>query len=104
MTTLTTQRLARVCQCMAVMTFVLLIGMLLSNAACWLFPNLNSVEGGYGVSFGLTNRLIAGLGVDLSVFPWWQLLGGIVLSSIPLLVLAAGLYQLYLLFQVYGYG
>jgi hypothetical protein len=87
---------------MAAATLWLIVAMLLLNAACWLYPSLNSIRGGYGLGFALTDRLISNLGVDVGSFPYWQKLGGIVLSSVPLLVLAIGLRHLRCLFQGYG--
>ncbi|VVE78494.1 hypothetical protein PSP31120_01706 [Pandoraea sputorum] len=87
---------------MAAITLWLIVAMLLLNAACWLFPSLSSIRGGYGLGFALTDRLISSLNVDVGSFPVWQKLGGIVLSSIPLLALAVGLRHLRRLFQGYG--
>lgn len=95
-------RLSRFSQRMATITLWFLIAMMLLNAACWLFPQLSSIDGGYGFGFSLTNQLIVGLNVQVESLPWWQQAGGIVLSSIPLFVLAFGLYQLSLLFKTYA--
>lgn len=89
-------------QRMASITLWFIIAMLLLNAACWWWPALNSVKAGYGISFGLTDGLIAGLNIDVNAFPWWQKAGCVVLSSVPLLILAAGLRHLRSLFQAYG--
>lgn len=97
-----TDRLAHFCQRMATVTLFFIVSMLLLNAACWLYPKLNSVEAGYGVGFALTDRLISHINIDVASFPWWQKLGGIVLSSLPLLALTIGLHALYNLFKVYG--
>lgn len=95
---MTSDRLSHLSQRMAAATLWLIVAMLLLNAACWLYPSLN----GYGLGFALTDRLISNLGVDVGSFPYWQKLGGIVLSSVPLLVLAIGLRHLRCLFQSYG--
>ncbi|AIC22321.1 MULTISPECIES: DUF2975 domain-containing protein [Pseudomonas] len=99
---MTSQGLARFSQRMSAVTLLLIIAMLLLNAALWLFPQL-SAESGYGFGFGLSNSLSSHLAAG-AVFPWWQTLGGILLSSIPLLALAFGLSHLRQLFQSYARG
>ncbi len=87
---------------MATLTLLLIAGMLLLNAACWIFPDLASE---HGLGFALTATGVAGdLGVVARDMPLWQALGGILLSSLPLLVLASGLQALRRLFQHYGRG
>lgn len=95
-------RLALYSQRMASVTLWFIVAMLLLNTACWLWPALNSVKAGYGIGFGLSDGLISGLDINVSAFPWWQKVGSIVLSSVPLLTLAAGLRHLRSLFQCYG--
>ncbi|EDS7590088.1 DUF2975 domain-containing protein [Salmonella enterica subsp. diarizonae] len=95
-------RLSRISQHMATVSLFFLISMLLLNSACWLFPNLSSIDGGYGLSFALTDRLISNTGVHIGSLPWWQIAGGIILSGVPLLALSYGLYHLRLLFKLYG--
>lgn len=99
-----TSKLAHMAKKMALLTQVLMAAMLLLNTASWIWPNLTSVDGGYGFSFGLTDRMVQSLGTDVTTLPWWQLLGAMVISGVPLLVLALGLYQLYLLFSCYAQG
>ncbi|WP_411753188.1 DUF2975 domain-containing protein [Serratia sp. (in: enterobacteria)] len=98
---MTLDRLTRFSQRMATITLCLLLAMLLLNAAYWLFPSV-AANDGYGFHFSISNDLISALGVDLYNFPGWQLAGGILLSSVPLLALALGLYHLRKLFQTYG--
>lgn len=95
-------RLAMFCRRMAILTLWLTIIMLALNVAVWLFPTLASVEGGYGFAFSLSNQLISSLNQDLSTFPWWQRLGAILISSVPLLSLSAGLLNLRSLFTNYS--
>ncbi|KVN32854.1 hypothetical protein WJ63_05465 [Burkholderia pyrrocinia] len=95
-------RVARLSQRMAAVTLGFIVAMLLLNAACWAFPSLTSIDAGAGLGFGLTDSLIAGLGVDVAAMPWWQKAGGIVLSSVPLVALAIGLHHLRLLFRTYA--
>uniref|UniRef100_UPI00397D23F3 hypothetical protein n=1 Tax=Salmonella sp. SAL4457 TaxID=3159912 RepID=UPI00397D23F3 len=53
-------------------------GMLLLNAACWIFPDLASE---HGLGFALPATGVAGdLGVVARDMPLWQALGGILLS------------------------
>lgn len=100
---MTSHRLARLSQRMSAVTLLLIVAMLLLNAALWLFPDL-SAENGYGLGFGLSNDLFSRGVVGAAAFPWWQTLGGIVLSSVPLLALAFGLSHLRRLFQSYARG
>jgi len=87
---------------MAAVTLCFIVAMLLLNAACWSYPALNSVAQGRGIGFGLTDGLMSSLSIDVARFPWWQKAGCIVLSSIPLVVLAQGLRHLRLLFKSYA--
>ncbi|MGA4632576.1 DUF2975 domain-containing protein [Pseudomonas solani] len=99
---MTRDRLADHSRLMATLTLLLIIGMLLLNAACWLFPGLANEQ---GLGFGLTASSVAGeLGALIQDMPLWQTLGGILLSSLPLLVLAAGLLALRRLFRHYAEG
>ncbi|MGB3123502.1 MAG: DUF2975 domain-containing protein [Pseudomonas sp.] len=98
------QRLALLSQRMSVITLVLIVSMLMLNAAVWLFPVLSSSTDGLGLGFALSDRLIQGRAEQVALFVWWQSLGGIVLSSIPLLALACGLNHLRKLFQNYARG
>lgn len=100
---MTILRLARLSQCMSPATLSLIVVMLVLNVELWLFPSLASKEG-LGLSFALTERQLSER-TDIAVlFPWWQLLGGIVLSSVPLLALTFGLGNLRRLFQSYACG
>ena len=101
-TPMTSDRLAGYSRLMATLTLLLIAGMLLLDAACWIFPDLASE---HGLGFALTATGVAGdLGVVARDMPLWQALGGILLSSLPLLVLASGLQALRRLFQHYGRG
>ncbi|TFY95005.1 DUF2975 domain-containing protein [Pseudomonas nabeulensis] len=99
-----TQRLALYSQRMSIVTLSLIIAMLLLNAAVWLFPVLSSSSDGLGFGFALSDRQIEGRAEQVALFPWWQTLGSIVLSSIPLVALANGLNHLRRLFQSYARG
>jgi hypothetical protein len=98
---MTLDRLTRFSQRMATVTLCLLFALLLLNASSWLFPSFAANQG-YGFDFSISNSLINSLGADLYSFPWWQIAGGIILSSVPLLALALGLYHLRKLFQTYA--
>lgn len=95
-------RLSYYSQRMATLTLFLLIAMLLFNMAYWIFPGISAIDADYGFHFSFANQLIGSLGVDLHHLPWWQITGGIVLSSVPLLALMLGLYHLRMLFKTYG--
>jgi hypothetical protein len=100
--TMSTERISILSQRMATITLMFLIIIILLNVAGWLFPVMISREGGYGFSFSLTAQFVKESAADLSLFPWWQIAGAIILTSIPLLALAFGLYHLRLLFQTYA--
>ncbi|KAA0946087.1 DUF2975 domain-containing protein [Pseudomonas sp. ANT_H14] len=100
---MTSLRLAKLSQLMSVATLILIVVMLALNVALWLFPSLASNEG-LGLGFALTERQLSPRTEVAALFPWWQTLGGIVLSSVPLLVLTFGLGNLRRLFQSYASG
>jgi hypothetical protein len=99
---MTSDRLAHLSQRMASVTLWFIVLILVLNAATWWLPQLGSIDGGYGLDFALTSTAISQVGANLATFPWWQNLGGTVLSSVPLLALSIGLYHLRALFQGYG--
>ncbi|MCA3780192.1 MAG: DUF2975 domain-containing protein [Burkholderia sp.] len=94
-------RIARISQQMATVTLGFIVGMMVLNAACWLFPSLGAASGP-GFVFGLTDSVLTNLRVDVAAFPWWQKAVGIVLSSVPLVALANGLRHLRALFRTYA--
>jgi hypothetical protein len=96
-------RLAQVSHRMAAVTLMLIVVMLVLNALLWLFPMLASREG-WGLAFALTDRQLADRSAMAALFPWWQTLGGILLSSVPLMALGVGLGHLRRLFQSYACG
>ncbi|KMN12747.1 DUF2975 domain-containing protein [Pseudomonas weihenstephanensis] len=95
-----TDRLAKYSNMLATATLILIALMLLSNIAYWLFPQVMNV---YGPGFNLT-ALTDSLDAKTQYMPWWQVAGGIILSSIPLLILAKGLVALSALFKLYAEG
>ncbi|RON69405.1 DUF2975 domain-containing protein [Pseudomonas fluorescens] len=99
---MTNDNLARHSRLMATCTQILIIGMLVWNTACWIFPEFARQ---YGIGFNLTAvGLNADYNVDVGNMPGWQIAGGLFLSSIPLLMLAYGLIALRRLFQLYSEG
>ncbi|CAM4176411.1 PEP-CTERM protein-sorting domain-containing protein [Kerstersia similis] len=96
--------LARTSQRMAVLTLLLLFVMLTLNAAIWCYPDLGSKEGGYGLDFALSNQLIPATYGVVENLPAWQRIGAILISSIPLVMLAISLLHLRQLFQHYAQG
>ncbi|WP_269505166.1 DUF2975 domain-containing protein [Burkholderia sp. IMCC1007] len=95
-------RIARISQRMAAVTLSFIVGMMVLNAAYWAFPSLSTADAGPGFAFGVADPVVAGLGVDVSAFPWWQKAVGFLLSSVPLVALAHGLRHLRLLFRTYA--
>jgi hypothetical protein len=80
-----------------------IVVLLLLNAVLWCFPTLASTQG-WGLGFALTDRQLSERTDLVGLFPWWQRLGGLLLSSIPLLALTSGLGHLRRLFQRYACG
>ncbi|WP_370680983.1 DUF2975 domain-containing protein [Comamonas sp. GB3 AK4-5] len=99
-----TDSLARSSQYIAAAALVLVVAMLVLNTATWFFPALGQVDGGAGLSFSLTQRMVSMAGIDVAAMPWWQLLGAALISSIPLFAMAYGLLHLRALFQQYAGG
>jgi len=95
--------LAQFSRRMATISLLTILLMLLLNAALWIFPTLANRDG-WGLAFALTDRQLSEITETAALFPWWQTLGGILLSSIPLLTLAFGLSHLRRLFQCYAAG
>lgn len=100
---MTSNHLARLSQRMAAVTLLLIVVMLAFNAALWMFPIIAGKDG-WGLGFALTDRQLSDITDKALLFPWWQTLGGIVLSSVPLLALAIGLGHLRQLFKSYARG
>ncbi|MHC8372792.1 DUF2975 domain-containing protein [Pseudomonas sp. MDT1-85] len=102
---MTSNNLAQFSQRMAAVTLLFIVSMLLLNAMVWLFPSLGTT---YGLGFALTEHLfidrLLSAADQAVLIPWWQTLGGIVLSSVPLLALVLGLNHLRRLFQCYARG
>ncbi|WP_375379838.1 DUF2975 domain-containing protein [Pseudomonas hormoni] len=88
---------------MAAVTLFLIVAMLAINIVLWLFPFL-AAKDGWGLGFALTDRQLSQITDQAMLFPWWQTLGGMLLSSVPLLALAYGLGHLRRLFQNYSRG
>ncbi|WP_256673924.1 DUF2975 domain-containing protein [Pseudomonas fluorescens] len=86
---------------MAVLTLTLMAGMLILNAALWIFPVLGSSQG-LGAGFSLSGVMLSQLAVNIEMLTWWQTLGAILVSSIPLIALASGLNHLRRLFQAFA--
>lgn len=93
---MTPDSLARHSARMASICMGLALGLLALNAACWYIPTLQQ-----GFSILLTQR-VGHLLAQLNHAPWWQLLGGALISSVPLLILTRGLLALRALFQIYA--
>lgn len=89
---------------MATVTLWLIVSMLLLNAASWAVPTFMSSHAGRGFAFALTAKLTGELNIDVRLLPLWQRIGATALSSVPLMVLAAGLRHLREVFRCYGRG
>ncbi|ARP88637.1 DUF2975 domain-containing protein [Bordetella genomosp. 9] len=87
---------------MAGITFTFMVAMLALNAAAW-FQYTASVQNS-GWNFGLSVRLLDTLKVTARELTWWQLLGAVLISSVPLLALINGLRHLRALFREYAMG
>lgn len=97
-------RLARGSQYIAATALVLVVVMLTLNTAAWFLPALGAVDGGMGLSFSLSHRILGMEGLELAGLAWWQQLGAALISAIPLLAMAYGLLHLRSLFQQYARG
>ncbi|WP_227627350.1 DUF2975 domain-containing protein [Klebsiella michiganensis] len=87
---------------MSTATLFLIIAMIFLNSLCWVFPSLSSVSDGYGLSFSLTDNLLSDPEINIKSLQWWQIVGGMVISGIPLFVLSRGIYNLRILFKLYS--
>lgn len=87
---------------MATTALWLIVLALALNTLTWIVPDLNSMEG-RGFEFSMENTLSSALHFDISTSPWWQRVGAILLSNLPLLALAAGLWHLRALFLLYSH-
>ena len=96
-------RLAQFSQRMAVLTLMFIAGMLALNAALWVFPILGASDG-LGAGFSLSGVMLTQLAVKIEMLAWWQTVGAILISSVPLVALASGLNHLRSLFQGYARG
>ncbi|WLG33554.1 DUF2975 domain-containing protein [Pseudomonas simiae] len=96
-------RLAQFSQRMAVLTLMFIACMLILNAALWVFPIMGSNDG-WGIGFSLSGVMLNQLAVQTEMLAWWQILGAILVSSVPLVALASGLNHLCRLFQGYARG
>ncbi|MCF6760327.1 DUF2975 domain-containing protein [Pseudomonas fragi] len=95
-----TDHLANRSRILATATLLLVTGMLLTNIAYWIAPNIiGTYVGGFSLS-----AMPEILQANILLMPAWQIAGAIVLSSIPLLILARGLLALRSLFLAYSKG
>jgi len=95
-----TDHLANRSRILATATLLLVAGMLLTNIAYWIAPNIiGTYVGGFSLS-----AMPEILQANILLMPAWQIAGAIVLSSIPLLILARGLLALRSLFLAYSKG
>lgn len=99
------QPFVKYCQLMSIMTLIIMILLVVINLSIWFLPLHESPFFNLGgFSFSLSDGLLTYLEIEPSSLVRWQLLVGIVLSSVPLLVLVMGLWYLYRLFQCYRQG
>lgn len=96
-------RLARLSQRMAALTLLFIACMLILNALLWVFPRLASPDG-LGIGFSLSAVMLTQLAVKIEMLAGWQVLGAILISSVPLIALASGMNHLRQLFQGYANG
>lgn len=98
-----TKGIVRLSRRMAVLCLLLAVAMLSLNAASWIVPGGTGLAG-LDLGFGSEGELLATLGISSQDLAWWQRLGAVVLSSVPLLALTGGLLHLRRLFQGYARG
>lgn len=92
------RRLSYLSRYMSMLTLILMVVMLLINIICWLFPDFGAERLGFSFSISM----ILSLQIDVASLPWWQKLGGMIISSLPLLALVAAAFNLYRLFSLYA--
>lgn len=85
-------------QYMSILTLLLTIAMFLINFICWLFPDFSTHKLGFSFSISLVNSL----NINIANMPWWQILGGIIISSLPLIVLSLAAKDSFYLFRLYA--
>lgn len=93
--------LVKFSQRMAALTLFFMAGMLVFNAALWVFPALGS-SNGLATGFSLSGVMLTQLSINVEMLAWWQTVGAILVSSVPLIALACGLNHLRRLFQAYA--
>lgn len=91
-------KLARFSQCMAVATLCLALAMFIINFLCWLSPELGNST--FGFSF--SSSLLMSVNINPLQLPLWQLIGGIIISSLPLIALTLAALHLFHLFRLYA--
>lgn len=91
-------KLACFSQCMSIATFCLAITMFLINFLCWLSPEIGSST--FGFSF--SSSLLTSLGINPLQLPVWQLIGGMIISNLPLIALSIAAFHLFHLFRLYA--
>ncbi|MFB0825996.1 DUF2975 domain-containing protein [Chromobacterium violaceum] len=94
-------RLSRYCAAMACVTFCGICAMLLFHILLWLFPQA-ILDAGWTITADGHNGFYGLRDFDMTKLPFWQRLGGAVISCLPLLVLAQGLNALRRLFRLYA--
>lgn len=96
------EKLSRMSKRMSTITLLFIALMLIINTAHWLLPGVYAE--GSGFTINLAPVLSNGRQIDMQQLSGWQIFAGFVLSSVPLLMLAWGLWHLRKLFVAYSQG
>ncbi|CDG20756.1 putative membrane protein [Xenorhabdus poinarii G6] len=93
-------RITTVSLLMSKLSLLIIFAVMVINVLSWLKPKFILEE--YGLELALTGRALSHF--DIEVFSTWKLIGGILISTIPLLSLAGSFWAFYRLFGNYKKG
>ncbi|WP_273575728.1 DUF2975 domain-containing protein [Xenorhabdus anantnagensis] len=85
---------------MSKLSLLIIIAVMVANVLSWLEPKLILEK--YGLELALTGRILSHF--DKDTFGAWKLMGGILISTIPLLSLVGSFWAFYRLFGNYRKG
>lgn len=78
------------------LSIMIIISMQIINVFCWFFPNITISS---GINIGLSTKMLLLFPLEVKNFSVWQTISCIIFSSIPLLSMSYGLWNMHLLFK-----
>ncbi|OTA15248.1 hypothetical protein Xvie_02914 [Xenorhabdus vietnamensis] len=93
-------RITTISLVMSKLSLLIIFAVIVMNITSWLEPKLILEK--YGFEFSLTGRILSHF--DKDTFSTWKLMGGILISTIPLLSLVGSFWAFYRLFGNYRKG